>query len=547
MYLRKSTLPGEENRSLELQEQTCRDIAARAGYALIERPYKQVVSGYALDAPRREFQRLLDDVEAGKVDVILCFRIDRLGRRVSETGRLMDLCQQHNVKIHHSAGLTDPSNATDALYFSIISAMAQNESASISERVRADRAQRRYTSWLGGNVPYGMQPAPRNEDGNVILIPHPTESVVIRRAYDLAVNEKRSATAVAEALDTEGFRLRSGEPWTMKRVQRVLLNPVLAGYAVGTPGGPRSRKSAYAEIIYKDGEPVRIHEGVLSVEEWEAAKAAIGVKSNRNSKAQKRSPFLSGLVFCDRCGRKMVSGVNTKNGRTYRRYVCPGYAEPPASRCSNGFSREPLETFVKDYVRVTLKDPRFRAALDRRARAADSPQTQERLLERLDSLREAQAALEGALADTLSARTISTLTTRLEQVELDSQEVSAELQAARVAAETAFSIKDIYDAIQSMDALDRRYAIDSVIDEVRVLPGPRMIVPGMMGGATVDLSRIKIRRRYSRTWDQLSEPTPAPTPSTVECSQCHDLIERTDFIRAHSKSCTGPSRSSDGD
>lgn len=543
LYLRKSTVPGEENRSLELQESTCRQIAEQNRYTVVE-TYSQIVSGWDPRAKRTEFARMLEDIEAGRLDVIVCYRIDRLGRLLNQTAALLTLCKEKNVLIAHSGGIVDPNNASQSLLFNIISAIAENESATISERVTNDRRARRYESWLGGNVPYGYMPGERDERNNRILVPHPEESRCVWRMYELVVVENRTATHAAEVLSAEGFRTRSGGYWTMKRIQQVLCSPVNAGYAVGTPGGPRHRPGQQPEIVYKDGKPHMLHQGILTPEQWEEAKAAIGAKPLKTARKQRRSPFLSGLVFCGVCGSKMVAGYSSRQGRVYRRYQCPGYSLPKPNRCSNGFSNIPLETFAVDYTRVTLKDPKFRAALDRRARKADDPRAQFELLQRSDGLKDAEEAVQEQLMATLNPRTISVLSERLAQINDEQITVAEELGRTRRNAEIAYSVEDIHHAVESMDPGDRRYAVESVIEKIMIEPGERMFIKGVMGGATVDLSRIRIKRKYSRSWDQINTPTPAPLPTEIECSRCHEMVDRTDFIRLHSKSCSDDSESS---
>jgi hypothetical protein len=355
--------------------------------------------------------------------------------------------------------------------------------------------------------------------------------------YELIVEEKRTPTRAAEILTREGYKTRAGGLWTMKRVQQVLLSPVNAGYAVGKSGGPRHRKTSHAEVVYKDGKPHMLHKGILSPKQWEAAKNRIEAKPQTNTRMQRRSPFLSGLVYCGACNRKMVAGYSSHNGRVYRRYVCPGYAGPRPNRCANGFSNVPLEEFVMDYTRVTLKDSRFRAALDRRAKRAADPHLQDDLLDRSHELREALEALQRQLHSTLRPDVINNVSERMNEVSQQASEVAEQLERTRRDAELSYSVEDIFHALRSMDPADHRYAVESVVDRIVIEPGKRYFVKGVMGGSTVDLSRIKIRRKYAHKWDQLSEPTPAPVPTKIECAKCHELVDRTDFIRLHSKSC----------
>ncbi|MGO1522578.1 MAG: recombinase family protein, partial [Nesterenkonia sp.] len=119
IYIRKSNEPGETNHSLEVQRQTCVEIAERAGYEVHD-TYRQVVSGWDPKADRSEMRRLISDVQAGHVSVIVVVREDRLGRRLSETARLLEICREAGCLIHTSTGVLDPSNASQALLYNIV-------------------------------------------------------------------------------------------------------------------------------------------------------------------------------------------------------------------------------------------------------------------------------------------------------------------------------------------------------------------------------------------------------------------------------------------
>src|SRR5699024_10995044 len=147
------------------------------------------------------------------------------------------------------------------------------------------------------------------------------------------------------------------------------------------------------------------------------------------------------------------------------------------------------------------------------------------LLDRSHELKEAQEALNQQLLTTLRPDVITQVTERMNEVSQQATEVAEQLARSRRDAELSYSIDDIFHALRSMDPADHRYAVESVVDKVIIEPGKRYLIKGVMGGSTVDLSRIKIRRKYSRKWDQLSEPTPAPIPTRIECSKCHDLVD----------------------
>lgn len=138
--------------------------------------YSQIVSGCSLTAGRNEFKRMTEDLKQGRFEVIVAVREDRIGRQLSETSALLDLGEQHGVKIHATNGITDPATGEGTLTYSIVSAVAQQESRMTSTRIKAHIAHTKHKSWVWSTPPYGFKTAPRNAEGNTLLEAHPEEA-----------------------------------------------------------------------------------------------------------------------------------------------------------------------------------------------------------------------------------------------------------------------------------------------------------------------------------------------------------------------------------
>lgn len=527
IYIRKSNEPGETNHSLEVQRQTCVEIAERAGYEVHD-TYRQVVSGWDPKADRSEMRRLISDVQAGHVSVIVVVREDRLGRRLSETARLLEICREAGCLIHTSTGVLDPSNASQALLYNIVSAIAENESASISARVRATLDRLRGISLTHGTPPFGMAVSERDENKHLHLIPCPIEAPIVVRMAELVLRDRMMPGEVAAILNDEGAKTRTGKYWTYKAVQASLLNPSLAGFATELSPGATSRSPRNLRPIMVDGKPARIHEQVLPVDDWERIKRAIEPTTTRRRRTS-RSPLLAGLVICATCGSTMHSGYSHGNGKVYRRFVCPGYAYPPEQRCRNSISTLPLEEYIDQFVRATLKDDTFRGALRTARNQIQDPAKLTRLHDALQDAEERVEALSDSLSKMTNARAIQTIAEQLEVATNQADQARQAIEHHYARAESSVSFEEVFQYYNSLESSRRRFAIDHVVEKIVIDPGERVFLPGVKGGATVDLGRVGIKRKGVK--DLIREPrgTLAPLPQHAECYTCLELVSRVRF------------------
>ncbi|MFW0112137.1 recombinase family protein [Rothia sp. CCM 9416] len=535
-YIRKSTEEhlSDGQRSREVQLAICQKIAEDNGYTHVG-TYSQIVSGFSRTANRSEFERMLEDLQNRKFDVIVTFREDRLGRRVAETVRLFELCQQYGVRIHTQTRLIDPQNPQDALLYHLMAAIAQNESETTATRIKANRDYLKLRSWTGGVPPYGFTPTDRDAEGYKKLIPHPIEGRTVERMIELLLTEHKSIGEIAQSLTAEGHTTRTGQPWNYKAVQQVLLNPTLAGYATQLAKNAPSRSPRHLEPIMHQGRPVLIHQGIITPDQWEQVKAIVAPRTQIHRKSH-RSPLLSGLVFCAECGRKMNAAYSSRKDRIFRRYQCPGQVYPKDTRCSNGISALVLEEFIEDYVRGLLKDDNLRAAFD--AHRKNHHHTSNDTETRIKKLREAQTALTSQLHDTLNPHVIEAVTQKLNRITNELELLEEQRIQALLRHTSALTFEDIYNLFYSVTPTQRRHAIRQVLDRINIYPGQQ--IKGGRRGATTDMHRIELWVTGTKRPVRLPQGTPAPPTSKIECKNCNQLIQRPLF-KQHYEECSAES------
>ena len=162
VYTRKSSEDGLEMEfnSLDAQREACEAYTAsqRAeGWLLVPDRYDDGgFSGGTLDRPA--LKRLLSDIEAGKVDVVVVYKIDRLSRSLMDFSRLVEVFDQHNVTFVSVTQSFNTTTSMGRLTLNILLSFAQFEREVIGERIRDKfAASRKRGMWMGGWAPLGYE------------------------------------------------------------------------------------------------------------------------------------------------------------------------------------------------------------------------------------------------------------------------------------------------------------------------------------------------------------------------------------------------------
>ena len=230
IYTRKSTDEGLDQafNSLDAQREACEAYVASQrgeGWVLVGDRYDDGgFSGGSLERPG--LKRLLDDIQAGKVDCVVVYKIDRLTRSLMDFSRLVDLFDKRAVTFVSVTQSFNTTTSMGRLTLNILLSFAQFERELGSERVRDKiAASKRRGIWTGGVVPLGYKAENRQ------LIVEPTAAEIVRRIFRRFVT-LRSITKVLRELDAAGIRQRSGRPFDKVVLHKILKNRTYRGMTV---------------------------------------------------------------------------------------------------------------------------------------------------------------------------------------------------------------------------------------------------------------------------------------------------------------------------
>ena len=317
IYTRKSTEEGleQEFNSLDAQREAAEAYILsqkHLGWTVLDQHYDDGgFSGGTLERPA--LQQLLSDMEAGLLDCVLVYKVDRLSRSLLDFARLMDRFERAQVSF---VSVTQQFNTTASLgrlTLNILLSFAQFEREIISERTRDKMAAaRKKGKWVGGTPVLGYDVDPK---GGRLVVNEP-EAARVREIFSL-YRQHRSLETVVLELNRRNWRTKSwksrrgrkhvGCHFTKASLTHLLTNLVFAG------------KIHYRGTVYP-GE----HPAIVDCELWEQVNQEFRLRQRTKTgiPRQAQQALLAGRLRCEHCQRPMIPTYSIKRNRRYRYYVC---------------------------------------------------------------------------------------------------------------------------------------------------------------------------------------------------------------------------------
>src|ERR1700675_1876716 len=204
IYTRKSSEEGLEQdfNSLDAQREACEAFVAsqkREGWVLVDEMYDDGgFSGATIERPA--FQRLLSDVSAGKIDVVVVYKVDRLTRAVSDFAKIVDVFDRHTVSFVSVTQQFNTTSSMGRLTLNILLSFAQFEREVTGERIRDKiAASKKKGMWMGGLPALGYDVQNRK------LIVNDKEALTVLHIFRRYI-QLRSVRALQAELDGAGIR-----------------------------------------------------------------------------------------------------------------------------------------------------------------------------------------------------------------------------------------------------------------------------------------------------------------------------------------------------
>ena len=317
-YTRVSTAAQVEGYSLEAQDQSLKDYAEYRELQIAGSYCDAGKSGKNIKG-RPAFKQMMADIMSQKDDIsfVLVFKLSRFGRNAADIMKSLQLLEDYGIDLVSVEESIDSSTQGCRLTLAILSAVAEMERENISVQFMAGRMQKALDGgFAGGTVPYGY----RSVDQQLVVVT--SEAEIIRKIYDLYLEDGGAASSIAHELNQSGYEFYNSKgvkkPFTYDFVSRILDNAFYCGRVYYNR---RTNKKDHDGKIIKLDEANIIsaigkHEPIVSEEIWDKAHAKRLAVAAKYKKTEENSHvhILSGIVKCPICGKGLGGSTSrTKN------------------------------------------------------------------------------------------------------------------------------------------------------------------------------------------------------------------------------------------
>jgi DNA invertase Pin-like site-specific DNA recombinase len=291
---------------------------------------------------RPALRRLMADIQIGKVDIVVVYKIDRLSRSLADFARMVDVFDRHRVSFSAVTQQINSATSMGRLMLNVLLSFAQFEREVTGERIRDKiAASKAKGMWMGGPLPLGYDVRDR------LLVVNETEAKLVRRIFDDFVTV-RSATLMAKTYGAEGVVTKGGKPFT-----KMLRNRIYLG-----------------EIQHKGTSFPGQHEAIIDQDLWNLAHAFVERRKQGPREGVTQHPaLLAGLLHAPDGQLMIHTYTRKKNGRLYRYYVPylhkrrnAGATLAPGATDIGPLPAAEIETAVLEQIQQALRAPELMLA-----------------------------------------------------------------------------------------------------------------------------------------------------------------------------------------
>jgi site-specific DNA recombinase len=351
IYTRKSSEEGleQEFNSLQAQREACEAFITsqrHEGWMCLTKGYDDGgFSGATMARPA--LQQLLADLTAGRVDIVVVYKIDRLTRSLADFAKIVEILDARGASFVSVTQQFNTTTSMGRLTLNVLLSFAQFEREVIGERIRDKiAASKRKGMWMGGVPPFGY----RAQDRKLIIVNSEAEIVrfIFRRYAELGsvrlLKDELAARNIQSKLRTSAAgRISGGKPFARGALYLMLQNRIYRG-----------------EIVHNKQSYLGEHEPIIDQLLWDAVQAQVASNAAQHNDGGKTRPpnLLVGMLF-DGDGNRMTPSHAVKKDTRYRYYVSRSLITKDRAATSAGL-RIPaaeIEHLVSSRVHRWLLDP----------------------------------------------------------------------------------------------------------------------------------------------------------------------------------------------
>lgn len=338
-YCRVSTDSDAQLESLDTQKEHYKNyITSRDDWAFAGLYFDEGITGTKADK-RPMLLQLIEDCKAKKIDFVITKSISRLSRNTTDCLEIVRTLLSLDIPIYFEKENINTGSMESELFLSILSSMAEGESASISENNKWSIKKRFLDgTYKLGYVPYGY----RWKDGEILV--DPAQAKIVKRIFRELLSGK-GTEAIAKELNQEQVPTKKGGRWTSTSIRDIIRNEKYTGDCIFQKtytdnNFNRHKNDGHLDQYYVPDH----HEAIISHEDFEAAAALIEQRANEkgikkgNAKYQQRYAF-SSKIICSECGNTFRRRIHSSTYGKYAAWVCNTHLEDTSS-CSMLYIRD---------------------------------------------------------------------------------------------------------------------------------------------------------------------------------------------------------------
>ena len=296
---------------------------------------------------RPALKELLSDAKAGKFDMVISWKINRLSRKLEDVLKIVNLLEKNNITFKSYSEPFETDTPAGRMQFQMMALIGEFERGTIAQNVKMGMiAKAKSGNWCGGRV-LGYDLVPNNspeeeKKGKNKLEINEKEAEIVRFIFN-EYRKGKGYKAITNKMNKLGYKTKKGNNFSVGSIRDILTNPVYIGeirYNVRQNWSEKRRRNINPNPIRVKGK----HEAIIDRELWDKVQLILESKKGKPSRIYDGEYPLTGILRCPKCGAGMVISrtTNTLADGTKKRiayYCCGNWKNKGTSVCNSNTIR----------------------------------------------------------------------------------------------------------------------------------------------------------------------------------------------------------------
>lgn len=347
IYCRVSTEEQSENGySIDEQERLLEEWCKKIGYVIYKCYSDRGISGKNIK-DRPALKELLSDAKAGKFDMVISWKINRVSRKLEDVLKIVNLLEKNNITFKSYSEPFETDTPAGRMQFQMMALIGEFERGTIAQNVKMGMiAKAKSGNWCGGRV-LGYDLVPNNspeeeKKGKNKLKINEKEAEIVRFIFN-EYSKGKGYKAITNQINKLGYKTKKGNDFSVGSIRDILTNPVYIGeirYNVRQNWSEKRRRNINPNPIRVKGK----HEAIIDRELWDKVQLILESKKGKPSRIYDGEYPLTGILRCPKCGAGMVISrtTNTLADGSKKRiayYCCGNWKNKGTSVCNSNTIR----------------------------------------------------------------------------------------------------------------------------------------------------------------------------------------------------------------